>query len=707
MSTRYRTTYHGILLGLLLHVIMAQAVNAQRSLSERLDYFRSLGERNELELEEIRTPIVSYQTLMDSITQRILTEQCGYIVYPTELGNAFTFVTNPDANQAISRLGYLQSPSSLLPDHVEQCAYTPWLFGNELLTASKNKANADPLCRFFDEKLGPVKVTQALWYYFNKREPEKILPPPTVENMYFFKGKTGDLDNMQSLLNSDKQGYIICPVWTEDVTGVLDNPDENPSIRGSGTIEFFIKEAPLSIALNITPWEEDAIRYRESGFIPFVYDTTYTQAVKNWLLSVRELRPSTIRTFFCYFDKRSKEEIAAQKKKGNCSIPVFKVDGASSETERLSERLSQYNQRAFPIVPYWLQSVYEQLPANLIRKFSRMEYLGYVVDTESRQPSQVSDWQQQECLIDMPVYSDTPVDLLVLFRNSKATNDFLRSKESQMALLNNLFTKGTGTINRNPSLRKLNGLTLYFPDFDFKLENRRELVQFVKSTSFVIDSFCVDSNKIYKNYDLNVIFPIKEKKHIGYLSILLKYQLVDRLCFVDYDEMGVPVTTCENRENKQEPVLKMVMYEEECEVSLLDNLFNSLFYLLNPFPQGKQLTSCSDDLAQLANTEFSNPMLIYFVLGDIFLLLILLILITLYMTSSKFYMLAQHYKRYVLPLLLVFISEIVLVLYLITNIVSSRETFDIWTQMILLALPLFFFLLIIVPIGHREREPLP
>ena len=58
MSTRYRTTYHGILLGLLLHVIMAQAVNAQRSLSERLDYFRSLGERNELELEEIRTPIV-------------------------------------------------------------------------------------------------------------------------------------------------------------------------------------------------------------------------------------------------------------------------------------------------------------------------------------------------------------------------------------------------------------------------------------------------------------------------------------------------------------------------------------------------------------------------------------------------------------------------------------------------------------------------
>ena len=168
MSTRYRTTYHGILLGLLLHVIMAQAVNAQRSLSERLDYFRSLGERTELELEEIRTPIVSYQALMDSITQRILTEQCSYIVYPAELGNAFTFVINPDANQAILRLGYLQSPSSLLPDHVEQCAYTPWLFGNELLTASKNKANADPLFRFFDAMPGPVKVTQALWYYFNK-----------------------------------------------------------------------------------------------------------------------------------------------------------------------------------------------------------------------------------------------------------------------------------------------------------------------------------------------------------------------------------------------------------------------------------------------------------------------------------------------------------------------------------------------------------
>lgn len=64
MSTRYRTTYHGILLGLLLHVIMAQAVNAQRSLSERLDYFRSLGERNELELEETITyTVIQYQTI--------------------------------------------------------------------------------------------------------------------------------------------------------------------------------------------------------------------------------------------------------------------------------------------------------------------------------------------------------------------------------------------------------------------------------------------------------------------------------------------------------------------------------------------------------------------------------------------------------------------------------------------------------------------
>ena len=138
MSTRYRTTYTHFI-GLITSCNHAQAVNAQRSLSERLDYFRSLGERTELELEEIRTRSSPIQALMDSITQRILTEQCSYIVYPAELGNAFTFVINPDANQAILRLGYLQSPSSLLPDHVEQCAYTPWLFGNELLTASKNK----------------------------------------------------------------------------------------------------------------------------------------------------------------------------------------------------------------------------------------------------------------------------------------------------------------------------------------------------------------------------------------------------------------------------------------------------------------------------------------------------------------------------------------------------------------------------------------
>ena len=125
MSTRYRTTYHGILLGLLLHVIMAQAVNAQRSLSERLDYFRSLGERTELELEEIRTPIVSYQALMDSITQRILTEQCSYIVYPAELGNAFTFVINPDAEPSDIAFGLFTVPEFLITRSCgTMCIYT-------------------------------------------------------------------------------------------------------------------------------------------------------------------------------------------------------------------------------------------------------------------------------------------------------------------------------------------------------------------------------------------------------------------------------------------------------------------------------------------------------------------------------------------------------------------------------------------------------
>lgn len=706
LYTIYREVRY-ILAGIGACLIASQSISAQSNFTGRLDYFRSFGQKSELELKEIRTPMVSYQTIIDSITQRILTENYGFIAYPAELGNAFTFVTNPDANQQISRLGYLQMPSSLLPNHVEQCAYTPWLFGNELLTASKNKDNEEALGRFFGGNPGLVKVTQALWYYFNRKEPEQRLPLPTAENLYFFKGTPGDLDKMQLLLNSDKQGYIICPVWTEDITGVLDNQDENPSIKSSGTIEFFIKEAPFSIALNITPWEEEIANFQETDRIPFVYDTTYTQVVKKWLLSLPELHPSTIRTFFCYFDKRSKEEIAQQKQEGKCSVPVFKEDGRSSEKDLLAGRLNEYNQRAFPIVPYWQHSLYEQLPPTLIRKFNRLEYLGYVIDSENRVPAQVCEWQKQACLPDIPDYADTPFDLMVLFRNAAITNHFLQSKEAQMTLINNLFTHETGSINRDPSLRKFSGLTYYFPDFDFKLKNRRDLVQFVKSTSFVIDSFCVENNKLYKNYDLSVIFPIQAKKHLGFLSILLKYKLVDRICFVNYDDMGVPVASCDNPENKQEPTLNMVMYENECDVSLIDNLFNSLFYLLNPFPKGEQITSCSDNLDELANTEFSNPMLVYFVLGDIALVIVLLALITLYLTSCKFYMLAQHFKRYILPVLLVFISEILLILYLITNIVSTRETYDLWTQMILLALPLLFFLLIIVPIGHREREPLP
>lgn len=687
--------------------ILLGSISGQNSFTEALDKYRTYGEKNSLEWAELRRPSVNPQSLKDSIAACITQNKCGYIAYPAHLGNAFEFIENPDAQKAIQRVGYLQTPPSALPDKVEQCSYIPWLFGNELLTETKNKANNESLKRFFAAANGQIKVTRALWYYFNPKEPEKKLPLPTADNMYFFTGKSGDLDRIHQLLGTRKQGYIICPVWTEDITGVLDSPDENPTVKGSGTIEFLVTETPLSIALNLTLWEEESAELKQTDVIPFVYDTTYTQIVKNWMLSVKELYPETIRSFYCYFDNRTPEDILKDQIGGHCAIPVFQQDGLTSETDTLITRIAKQPRSGYPIAPYWMEDVYEKIPDEMARKIIRMQYLGYVADSTNGMPTQVSNWQKKPCLMDIPPFQDTLFDLMVLFRGEQATNQFLTSQEAQLALITGLLEKDNGLLIRDPSLRKANGLNLYFPDYDFRLGHRRDLVQFVKSISFVIDSFCVEGNKIYTDYDLTVTFPIPAKKHIGFLSILLKYKLVDRICFINYDAMGVPVSSCVDPQNPNGPVLNRVIYEGEYDSSLMDNLFNSLFYLLNPFPFNEEASVCSDNLEKLTQSEYADPMLIYFIVAFMALLILLIGLIIAYLSNSKFYIFVQHKQRYIVPVLLTLISEILLVLYLITNIVSSRETYDIWTQLFILALPFFFFILAASPFRHHEKEPLP
>lgn len=699
------TTFYRFLLFLWGTLLLPGKLSSQEKFTQAFDYYRSWGEKNPMEWAEIRCPNLRKDSLIAQITQRIAEEKCGYIVYPAALGNAFRFIEDADAQKAISRMGYLQLPAASVPEVVRQCAYTPWLFGNELLTPAKDAGNADALDRFFQTAKGQIKVRRALWYYFNPKEPENKWPAPTADNLYFFKGKSGDYDRIQHLLTSGKQGYIICPVWTEDITGALDSPDQNPEVKGNGTIEFLITENPLSIALNFTVWEEEAVHLSPADRIPFVYHSDYLEKVQDWLLSVKELYPETIRSFYAYFDHRKTEEIIEDKASGHCVTPVFQEDGLMSEADTLSNRILGQKKQTFTIVPYWMEDVYQKLPESIIKKINRLEYFGCALDPGSAKLSVVNNWQKKEGVMDLPPYQDKPFDLLVLFRGTEATTRFLQSPDNQIELIEGLLGNETGLMNRDPAFRRANGINLYFPDYDFK--NKRELVQFTKSISFVIDSFCIDQKKIYGDYDLSVTFPIQAKKHIGFLSILLKFKLVDRICFMEFDELGIPVEYVSDPENPETPQQKMVIYEDEYETPLWTNLWNSLCYLLDPFPFDEQVTACSNDIAELAHTQFAAPVLIYLIIAFAFLCLLLATLIVLYLTYSKFYIYAQRQRRYIVPVLLTLLSEILLVLYLITNVVSTRETYNIWTQVFILAIPFVFFILAATPFMHREKEPIP
>lgn len=705
MLSTIHTTFYRLLVFLGGTLLLSTPMNSQEKLTQAFDYYRTWGEKNLMEWAEIRCPNIRKDSLIARIAQRIAEEKCGYIVYPANLGNAFRFIEDADAQKAILRMGYLQLPPSSVPELVKQCAYTPWLFGNELLTPAKDANNAEALDRFFETAKGQIRVRRALWYYFNPKEPENKWPDPTADNLYFFKGKSGDYDRIQRLFASGKQGYIICPVWTEDITGALDSPDLNPEVKGSGTIEFLVTENPLSIALNFTVWEEEAAKLSPADRIPFVYNTDYLEKVQDWLLSVKELYPETIRSFYMYFDHRKMEEIMEDKAAGHCVTPVFQEDGLMPEADTLSDRILGQKKQTFTIVPYWMEDVYQKIPESTIKKINRIEYFGCALDPGSAKLSVVNNWRKKEGIMDLPPYQDKPFDLLVLFRGTEATTRFLQSPDNQIDLIEGLLGNETGLMNRDPAFRRANGINLYFPDYDFK--NKRDLVQFTKSISFVIDSFCIDQKKIYGDYDLSVTFPIQAKKHIGFLSILLKFKLVDRICFMEFDELGIPVEYVSDPENPENPEQKMVIYEDEYESPLMTNLWNSLCYLLDPFPFDEEVTSCSNDIAELAHTQFAAPVLIYLIIAFALLSLLLVTLIALYLTYSKFYIYAQRQRRYIMPVLLTLLSEILLVLYLITNVVSTRETYNIWTQLFILAIPFVFFILAATPFIHREKEPIP
>lgn len=687
-------------------VCWAMPAAGQQSLTDAYDYYRQWGEQSTFEWAAIRATDMCPDSIVASITRDIQNEKFGYVVYPAKIGNLFQLIEEKEALATVRRMGYLQLPAASAPALVRECAYTPWLFGNEMFTAGKYAANAEAIDRFFQSVNGEIKVRRALWYYFNPKDPERKWPLPTAENLYFFQGKSGDYDRIQMLLSSGKQGYIICPLWTEDITGALDSPELNPEVKGSGTVEFLVVDNPLRIALNFNIWEEENEKLSKADVVPFVYETDYTKKVSDWLLSVRELYPETIRSFYAYFDRRKPDEVQADKAAGNCVAPVFKEDGLADEAETLADRIGKLKSSAYTIVPYWAEDTYLKLPDSIARKINRLEYLGCSMDPSSGAMSILDNWQSKACIADYPPYTHKPFDLMVLFRGAETTDRFLESEETQLQFIKSLLQPGEGIMLRDLSLRTPNGMNLYFPDYTFK--HKRKLVQFCKSLSFVIDSFCVNNEKVYSDFDLTVTFPIKAREHMGFLSILLKYRIVDRLCFVDYDEWGTPAATWSDPDNPERGEIKAVTYEGDYDSSLFDNLWNSLAYLLDPFPFDDEFfTGCSDNIEELANAQFTAPVLLYLMATFIILTTGLVVIIVLYLTYSKFYIYVRHNQRYMIPVLLTWISEILLVLYLITNVVSSRETYTIWTQLFILFLPFVFFILSATPFSHHEKEPLP
>ncbi|MFA6884261.1 MAG: hypothetical protein WCQ55_04065 [Paludibacteraceae bacterium] len=328
------------------------------------------------------------------------------------------------------------------------------------------------------------------------------------------------------------------------------------------------------------------------------------------------------------------------------------------EVDSLSLRITA-TESDYRIIPYWMSDVYRNLPDGQMNK-SRLGvgYLGYVIDP-------LSGNSLIDCNLNNGVLrSGDACDLVACCVGQSATNLFLENEDCRRKFIEEVFSYPGGYINHDG----ICGLNIYFPDFDFS--RKKEMVQFVKSISLVIDSFVVaDKGLVYGNEnckksevegtrDLNLYFTFNSKackEHYEFISGLQCF--VDGVFFAEYDECGVPTALSYTNGAVDSS-------------SLLARIMNP-FYLIR-FPYKKIDEEAKADISLLSVCDYDCGRWSFFLFVDVLFFFSIVALCLLYNYHTEFYLCLSRYHTLYMMLYITLSMETLVFFFFLLEALSPQ-----------------------------------
>lgn len=510
-----------------------------------------------------------------------------------------------------------------------------------------------------------------------------LIPSPVPENTHLFKG-VEDVGGIYELLTRpDAHGYIIYPIWLEEQIKLADDKNFGKYIIAKGFMNTLVTDLLLNVEehLDYIVYNTDSVP--EQATPPQVYGSNYTK----WALSEDNFNLYNLKNYYCYFDNRS-DSVRYKVKYTTRVTKAF-----DEEVDRLARRMDTANPM-YAMIPYWMTDVYLALPKDKAERIKRFGYPGYVINPLSGGAELTNNWSSPN-VMDFSPYANISYDLVAYCGDAHSTNAFLSNADARLQFVYSVFDPTTGVINRNGFDRKPAGLNIYLPEFDFN--EKRGLIQFIKSLSLVIDSFVVDGAKKYANLDLSVTFPYRAAtEQSDYISGL--YCFVDTVYFADFDEFGLS---------------ERIRYSD----GSIDNS-STISRFINPFylfriPYKKIHSGINDnDLLELAACDYDTGMWGLFFFIDIILILLLLTLICLRYTSPRVNRYMEMYPTGVTLFAITLIMEICVFFYFVIETLSSQVIFfniqlNDRDHLFLIGLPVLPIILYFVFKYLYKEQPIP
>ena len=357
-----------------------------------------------------------------------------------------------------------------------------------------------------------------------------------------------------------------------------------------------------------------------------------------------------------------------------------------SEVDSLSKKIHNQDGKNFnySIVPYWMSDVYKHLDQKSNEYLDSHEsYLGYVVNPMTGGSLVETNFKEYLKELNYNWNQKNRMELVVMLTGDVYTDFFLRSESSQRNLIYNLFGDSLSVLTHE----HVTGVNFYFPDYRF--DRPREMAQFVKKVSLVVDSL-VDKNDgcyafgakepSHKNLDLHLMFNYEEKaQNYNYISGLQCF--VDAIYFADFDEYGLPVQLIKDGGSVDTS-------------SIISRIINP-FYLFH-FRTNEVDEESRTDIEKILQCDYNSGMCGLFLVFDLVLLLLLVVYFVLNFTSTEMNLWKSVYPTLFVLFPITLITEFIVFFFCFWEALSPQIIFmkieNSYTDV------LYLFFLPIIPI---------